>query len=225
MTIEAGGNDNWRIWQLIDSAFPAGGFSHSGGLEAAWQAGWVRTSEDLDAFLLEATRQATHAFLPFVGAAWRGDDLGELDQLLDTYLSNHVANRASRQQGMTFLTAAEVFGLPEVADLRRKTLAEGNPGHYPVVFGAVVRALGFDQKAALRTYLFIAIRGTLSAGVRLGVVGPFEAQRLQMKLDPHLDEAVSRAACLSLEDVCQTSPLMELLQMGQDRLYSRLFQS
>jgi hypothetical protein len=30
---------DWLIWQLMDSAFPTGGFAHSNGFEAAFQAG------------------------------------------------------------------------------------------------------------------------------------------------------------------------------------------
>ena len=50
--------NSWRIWQLMDSAFPAGAFAHSGGLEAAWQAGWVRGAEELERFVHMAVEQA-----------------------------------------------------------------------------------------------------------------------------------------------------------------------
>src|SRR5438270_9320121 len=32
---------DWVIWQLVDSAFPGGGFAHSAGLEAALQLGEI----------------------------------------------------------------------------------------------------------------------------------------------------------------------------------------
>src|SRR3954463_8486964 len=87
---------DWRVWQILDSAFPVGGFAHSGGFEAAWQAGWVRASDDAAAFVVECLEQTTSSAIPFVAAAVRGDDLLTLDALQDSYLSNHVANRASR---------------------------------------------------------------------------------------------------------------------------------
>ena len=41
------GDNQWLLWQLADSAFPTGGFAHSGGLEAAWQNGEVSNRGDV----------------------------------------------------------------------------------------------------------------------------------------------------------------------------------
>ncbi|HTV76324.1 MAG TPA: hypothetical protein VMD57_04930, partial [Candidatus Baltobacteraceae bacterium] len=72
-------NDDWLVWQLVDSTFPIGGFAHSLGLEAAWQHGEVRGREDLVSFLEASLHQLGHAALPFVTAAFdEPEKLGEL---------------------------------------------------------------------------------------------------------------------------------------------------
>ena len=65
----------------------------------------------------------------------------------------------------------------------------------------------------------------LAAAVRLGIAGSYEAQRLQYEVGPWLDQMLEECRDLGPEDVCQTAPVLDLLQAGHDRLYSRLFQS
>src|SRR5215510_3144480 len=92
----------WRYLQLADSAFPTGGFAHSGGLEAAAQAGEV---SDLGAFTRAALWQAGHGALPLVREGWLDPRaLPRLDARADVFLANHVANRASRTQGGAFFS-------------------------------------------------------------------------------------------------------------------------
>src|SRR5215813_7807729 len=96
---------DWLVWQLVDSAFPAGGFAHSFGLEAAWQQGEVDAAS-LPAFVRDGIEQAGHNSLPFAMAAY--DDPSSLalfDERCDAFLRNPVANRASRVQGRAWLGA------------------------------------------------------------------------------------------------------------------------
>ncbi|BDG07372.1 urease accessory protein UreF [Anaeromyxobacter paludicola] len=214
------------LWQLADSAFPAGGFAHSGGLEAAAQLGLVRGAAGLRAFAVEALWQAGHLTLPFVLAA-QADPAAHaaLDRRLDAQLVAAVANRASREQGQgLWRAAAAAFG-GEPARLAGEVARDGLPGHLPVALGAVAGALGLERLQAGRLHLFLVLRGVLSAAVRLGAAGPLEAQGLQAALAPALEEALAACEARSPSEAALTSPLLELAQAQADRLYSRLFRS
>lgn len=221
-SLRLGGETDFLLWQLADSAFPTGGFAHSAGLEAAWQHGEVRNRTELLGFLETNLRQLGRAASPFVNTAYdEPSRLTELDQLCDAFLSNHVANRASRLQGRAFLTAVErVF---KTENGRRKT--ETAFAHVAPVFGACLRELGLPRDTAIRLFFFNHLRGLLAAAVRLNIVGPMEAQVLQHRLAALAEEVATRSAACTLADLAQTAPLLDLWQGAQDRLYSRLFQT
>jgi urease accessory protein len=219
----------------MDSAFPTGGFAHSSGLEAAWQHGEVRGRAELLAFAEAGLEQLGHAALPFVTAAFDAPvELAKFDALCDAFTTNHVANRASRAQGRAFLTAVErVFverrspdRLEGTGDTQRADREIGAPfAHFAPVFGACLRRLDVSREAATRMFFFNHLRSVLAAAVRLNIIGPMEAQILQHRLTPHAELVRQRCENLSLDQIAQTAPLLDLWQGAQDRLYSRLFQS
>jgi urease accessory protein len=226
---------DWLIWQLADSAFPSGGFAHSSGLESAWQQGEIfgvrrlaaalesgakaphSEGEAVEPFIRQCITQCGHGALPLVGAAHeRPGDLADLDALCDAFLSNAVANRASRIQGGALLLAAR-RAFPSVPEFSAM--------HHAPLFGAICRAVGVSRRTAQALFLQLTCRGVLAAAVRLGIIGSNAAQRLQADLAPHLEETLHRCEGLSPAQLAQTAPLIDLRQSMHDRIYSRLFQS
>ena len=217
----------FRTWQLADSAFPAGGFAHSGGLEAVAQNGEIKSAADLENFLHTALQQTAHGSLPFVGAGFNAlVPFAEVDWLFDAFTPNHVANRASRAQGQAWLASAErSFGSPAIAEIRETVLRDALPGHFAPVFGTVARVLGVECAIALRLFVFLQLRGWTSSAVRLGIIGPLQAQAIQHRLAACAETVAHLGGDLSLNDAAQTAPLLDLFHATHDRLYSRLFQS
>ena len=218
---------NLLVWQLIDSAFPSGGFAHSAGLEANLQHGHITDGAGVHAFAKQALAQCGRSALPLVTAAHRWpDDLTALDALSDVFLSNPVANRASRAQGRALLTSvARSFPDVQISHIDAMIRREGLAGHYAPLFGRTFAALDVELIEAQRAFLFISARGVSSAAVRLGIIGSYEAQRMQSEVASHIDNVIHTCGGLGPSEIAQTAPLIDLFQSTHDRLYSRLFQS
>ena len=215
------------IWQLIDSGFPSGGFAHSGGLEASVHHGFVADAAGVAAFARQALAQAGRSALPWAMAAYDApEELPDIDRQADLFLNNPVANRASRAQGRALVTSiARSLPSAAVSSLEARIRDGHLFCHYAPMFGALFCTLDIDRTEAGRALLFTTVRAITSSAVRLGLLGAFEAQTVQAELSPAIESTLERCKELTLDDVAQTAPLIDLCQATHDRLYSRLFQS
>jgi urease accessory protein len=229
-------SDDWLIWQLTDSAFPTGGFAHSGGLEIAVQSGVVRTPDDLIEFITLQLSACARATAPFFFSAHRAapdvPGVAEIDSACDVFLTNHVANRASRAQGRALITSASrIFPSDPLTALHDTLRRIRSPAHFGPMLGAVAALLRIEVSRGCRLLMFLTARTAVSSAVRLGIIGPMEGQTIQRHIRPTAwrwareAQRQAEAEPEPAEAATQVSPILELLQSSHDRLYSRLFQS
>ena len=74
-------------------------------------------------------------------------------------------------------------------------------------------------------YIFLYARSLLSSAVRLNLIGPYAGHKLLFELKEIVQNNVESTQDLTISEVCQTSPVLEILQGMHDRLYSKLFNS
>ena len=65
----------------------------------------------------------------------------------------------------------------------------------------------------------------LSASIRLSVIGQTDGQRVTAALLPHLQEAATRAADSTLDDIASATFAADLASMQHETQYTRLFRS
>jgi urease accessory protein len=111
---------------------------------------------------------------------------------------------------------------------------EGGSGRSPetgegtchtAIFGAVAAHAELALSDVLTAYLQAFAANLMSAGLRLGIVGQTDGQRILAALEPEVAAAV--AACLrrDAEDFGAATFALDLASMAHETQYSRLFRS
>lgn len=215
-------------WQLLDSAFPAGGFAHSGGLEAAFQWGVVVDEPGMVAWLSAQVGNLAGIAIPLVLCVHREPDrFPEIDHLADRLLAgNQVASEASRALGHGTLQAASSgFVSSSLPEWKRRARCDGLPLHQAPVHGLVTGLLGIDAATSGRSLLWQSARDGTSAAIRLGLIGPHRAQALLASLAPVIEEAWHAHRERTLDEAAANQPFLDLVASGHAGLERRLFRS
>jgi urease accessory protein len=241
MTTKAGTPGLFRLLAWASPAFPTGGFSYSHGLETAVEEGAVHDRATLERWIAAVVVKGSGRIDADIlrdgyHAAVAGDDtaLADANRRGCAYRATTELALESGQQGAAFLAAYEAawltpHPLPLPACGEREGSApkawEGEGHCHAAAFGAAAAGAGIALGDALLGYLQAFAANLMSAGLRLGIVGQSDGQRILAALEPAIAAAVEAALTRGIADFGSASFAVDLASMAHETQYTRLFRS
>jgi urease accessory protein len=208
-----------------DTFFPSGGIAFSWGLETLHSDGLLRTSADIDSFLLG---QLAHRWgkCDRVALARSFEAASDLDRVvicdreLETLALARELREGSRRAGATLLRVHSQLGTPQAESYRERVRRGEAHGHLAAVQGMLWRGVGMSLDEAQATSAHTLCLGVLGAAIRLGVIGHIDAQKILQVA--HV--AIDKLMVAELEDELSTFiPASEIAMMRHEVGQSRLF--
>jgi urease accessory protein len=219
----------YRLLAWVSPAFPTGAFSYSHGLEAAAADGAVHDRATLECWIAAIVgRGSGRIDVDILRDAWRAADAGD-DAALAEANRRGVAYRAtaelaleSNQQGAAFAAA---HGAAWADTHCLIASAMGSSVCHAAAFGVAAARAGIGLPDVLTAYLHTFAANLMSAGLRLGIVGQSDGQRILAALEPVVAAAVSATLTRGADDFGAATFALDLASMAHETQYSRLFRS
>lgn len=216
-----------RLLQLVSPSLPVGAFAYSQGIEWAVEAGWIRTADDLSAWLLDQIDESlVHLDIPLlarVHGACAARDRERLDALVATVLAwreTAELRAEERQRGRALAQVLIGLGIEDAVEWRT-TLDSSALAGYALAschWGLSVQAAGLG-------YAWGWLENLVLAGVKLVPLGQSAGQRLLLQLAESLPGAVDRGLGVPDADIGASLPALALASSLHETQYSRLFRS
>jgi len=208
---------------LADSRLPAGGHTHSGGVEQAIAAGVLTDPTSLAVFLRRRLTTSGAVAAGLAAAACRAVDdavpvaaLAGLDDEADARTPAPALRAASRQQGRGLVrVGSRAWPHPVWAAL------PAHP-HHPLALGVAAATGGLTARDAAHAAAYLSISGPATAAQRLLAMDPITVAAVTARLAPEVD-AVAAASTEGLP--AATDPLLDLLAEVHAARNDRFFAS
>jgi urease accessory protein len=221
----------YRLIAWLSPAFPVGAFSFSHGLEAAAESGAVRDRASLQRWI--------GAVVALGGGRVDADILREAycaamaDNIEALTCANRrgLAFRATAEmavettaQGAAFLDTCRAAWPDPFLDRWAATL-DGGPVCYPASVGAATARAEIPLEWALAGYLQAMAANLVSAGLRLGMIGQTDGQRILASLESVVGEAAAAASTRDRSSFGAATLAVDFFSMAHETQYTRLFRS
>ena len=223
----------YRVLTWLSPGFPIGAFSYSHGLEAAADHGTVRDRETLQHWIAAVVALgAGRMDADTLRDAHRAASLQDLDALASANRRG-LAFRATAEmalettaQGEAFFATCRAAWPDPVLDRWAEMLKEaGEVVCHAAAVGAVTACAGIPLDCALIAYLQAMSANLVSVGLRLGIVGQTDGQRILAALEPVVSTAAAEAATRDSASFGGAAFAVELASMAHETQYTRLFRS
>jgi len=225
----------YRLLAWASPVFPIGAFGYSHGLEAAVEAGAVHDRATLERWIVAIiARGSGRIDADILRDAYRaaadGDEgrLAAANRRGGAYRASAELALESGQQGAAFLAAYNAAWNPLAEGAQASATLPDGTGEgicHAAAFGSAAAYAGIDLHEALLAYLHAFAANLMSAGLRLGIVGQSDGQRILAALEPVVAAAVAAALARDEEDFGAATFAADLASMVHETQYSRLFRS
>ncbi|MFB6875832.1 urease accessory protein UreF [Streptomyces sp. NPDC056323] len=216
---------------LADGRFPAGGYAHSGGVEAAVVHRAVHDIDSLEAFCRGRLHTTGLTTAGLAAAAAAGVDPLLLDDAADARTPVPALRAVARKLGRQMMRAARATFPSDALDGLATERPQG--AHQPIVLGLAARAAALTPMDAACAAAYESTGGPATAAVRLLSLDPLDASRLLARLSTETDtvakaaaDAASRVAREGLDALpSASSPLLDITGQQHAAWTMRLFAS
>jgi urease accessory protein len=176
------------LLQYGDSAFPAGGFAFSWGVEGLAADGLLESADDLEDVVQEQLAHRWNSMdrllLRRAFGAQALDEVAAIDRLAEAATPSAQMREGSRRARLGHVGAIRY---------RDAIARDGRLGHLPVAQGLAYREAGLSIEAAELLAGWTLIAALASAAVRLGIIGHIEAQHVMTRSRRALEALLAQA--------------------------------
>ena len=218
----------YRLLAWLSPGFPTGAFSYSHGLEAAAEAGVVYDRTTLQGWIAAIIEHGSGRIdTDILRDAYRAAEAGD-PAALTAANRRGIAFRATSELALESAQQGEAFLGTCLAAWPDPFLEAWNPGEgvcLPAAFAAAAACAAIALDDALLGYLHAFASNLMSAGLRLGLIGQTDGQRILAGLEPLIASAAAAAKRRDPADFGSATFAVDLASMAHETQYSRLFRS
>lgn len=221
------------LFQLCDSNFPTGAFSHSFGLETYIQEDQVHDqasfSEWLRVYLNEQLVYSDGLASRLVYEALEEKNLEKvwkIDRMLNVQSLPRETREGTQRMGERMLHLMEsLYEVMTLSQYRKRINQKQSFGHPSIVFTIIGHHLAVSKSTTTLFYLYSTISSLVQNAVRAIPLGQTAGQKTIQEFQGALIEATEKIQMIDEEDFGITSPGLELAQMKHERVNIRIFMS
>jgi urease accessory protein len=219
-----------RLLQMASQALPIGGYSHSHGLEAAIESGFVRNEASVQQWITDALSFSIGSYelpsLMNMGNAWAAEDLGALGHLNEEFLaSRESAELRSATVQMGFSMRALLAALPDLPDTLVKTLQAMEEPSLPCVWSGAAAAWSITSSDSVAAYLWSWAENQVLVAIKSVPIGQASGQRVLLNIGWQIARLAQQSSSSDAMLRSNFAPGLAILSCQHETQYSRLFRS
>jgi urease accessory protein len=219
-----------RLLQMASQAFPIGGYSHSYGLEAAIDSGWVRDEKSVREWIADVLMFSMGAYeipvLCDMGGAWAARDCITLSRLNAQFLaSRESAELRSATVQMGFSMRKLLAALPSLPGFLSSTLDSMEEPSLPCVWSGAAWAWAVPPAESTAAYLWSWAENQVLVAMKSVPIGQSSGQRVLLEIGEAIARLAERAVSCGEHLRSNFAPGLAILCSQHETQYSRLFRS